>query len=167
MEKTRVITVIGLLLLVLAFVLSACGGGNVAPISEGENAAEEQVQPQAQTGSAASDDDDEVQEPAAPAATLTPAEQFPETLVIHPEADNIQANPSSGTYVYIVPMMVQETTDYLLQEMEALGWQVLGKPTVMGHLATLNMTMDKTRVTISMQDNERSQTTRVQMVVLN
>jgi hypothetical protein len=36
----------------------------------------------------------------------------------------------------------------------------------MGHLATLNMKNDTYRLTISMQDNERSETTRVQMVLM-
>ena len=63
-------------------------------------------------------------------------------------------------------MMAAETTEYMLTELEAMGWEERGKLTVMGHLATLNMQMDKSRLTISMQDNERSETTRIQMVLM-
>lgn len=166
MEKKRVFTIIGLLLIILTLVLAACGGGDatsapeVADIPADQGSAEEQAETEASTDDATAD------EPDIPESTLTPEEMFPEILVLHPDAMDVQANPASGTYVYIVPMMVQETTDYLLAEMTALGWGELGKPTVMGHLATINMQMDKTRVTISMQDNERSQTTRVQMLLL-
>ena len=63
-------------------------------------------------------------------------------------------------------MMVQETTEYLLTELQAKGWELLGQPTIMGHLATLNMKMGDSRLSVSMQDNERSQTTRVQMLLM-
>ena len=103
---------------------------------------------------------------AAPTATLTLVEQIPDVLAIHPDAFDFEINALSDTYVYLVPMMVAETTEYMLTELKALGWEELGKPTVMGHLATLNLQMDKSRLTISMQDNERSETTRVQMVLM-
>ena len=102
----------------------------------------------------------------APAATLTLVEQIPDVLVIHPDAFDFEINAVNDTYVYVVPMMVAEATEYMLTELKVLGWEELGKPTVMGHLATLNMQMDKSRLTISMQDNERSETTRIQMVLM-
>ena len=63
-------------------------------------------------------------------------------------------------------MMVKETADYLLVEHEAKGWERLGAPTIMGHLATLNLKMGDSRLTISMQDNELTEATRVQMLVI-
>ena len=157
MEKKRTIRLVGYLLLVLSFALTACGGANATP---------EVIEAPANGSTTEETTNGATEVPAAPEATPTDAERFPEILVLHPDATDIQANPASGTYLYIVPMMVQETNDYLLEAMKALGWEELGRPVVMGHLATLNMQMNKTRVTISMQDNERSQTTRVQMLLL-
>jgi hypothetical protein len=159
MVRKDIVRFIGLLVVVLTLVSAACAGGATTGAPELGTGPGQNTAPVQNNG-------DAVVEPAAPEATLTAAEMFPDTLVIHPDAMNIDAKPASGTYVYIVPMLVQETTDYLLAEMMALGWEELGKPTVMGHLATINLQMGKTRVTISMQDNERSQTTRVQMVLL-
>ena len=102
----------------------------------------------------------------APTAMLTLVEQIPDGLMNHPDAYDFEVSAVSDTYVYIVPMMVAETTEYMLTELKALGWEELGKPTIMGHLATLNMQMDKSRLTISMQDNEHSESTRIQMVLM-
>ena len=92
--------------------------------------------------------------------------QVPDSIVVHPDAMNLEIDRANNTYVYIVPMMVQETTDYLLGALEEKGWEPLGQPTVMGHLATINMQQEDHRLSISMQDNERSETTRVQMLLL-
>ena len=47
-----------------------------------------------------------------------------------------------------------------------MAWEELGKPTEMGHLATRNMLMDKSRLTITIQDNEHSETARIQMLLM-
>lgn len=100
----------------------------------------------------------------APEATPTLREQIPDSLVVHPDAFDFEITPASNTYIYIVPGMVAETLEYMEAEFTSRGWEALGKPTVMGHLATLNLQMGKSRLTVSMQDNERTETTRVQMV---
>jgi hypothetical protein len=109
-------------------------------------------------------EDQDADEPEAPA---TPEPQVPDSLVIHPDATNLEIDPANDTYVYIVPMMVGDTTDYLLNALQEKGWETLGQPTIMGHLATLNMQQDDLRLSISMQDNERSETTRVQMLLMD
>jgi len=162
MERKRVLLLILGVLTAVSMLLVACGGGNAdepaatsAPVSDGGTTDEE-------TGG---DGGDEVVEEA-PSATLTPAEQFPELLVVHPEASDFDISEANDTYVYVVPGMVAETLEFVETELIALGWEGLGKPTLMGHLATLNMQMDSSRLTVSMQDNERSETTRVQMVLM-
>jgi hypothetical protein len=139
MKERRILWVVGSLCLLVALLLVACGGGNTSAMQESSNVTEK---------------------------TGPENDGFPSNLVIHPEATNVQMNPASGTYIYVVPGMVAETLEFLETEMKAKGWEELGRPTIMGHLATLNMTLERSRVTISMQDNEISQTTRVQMLLL-
>jgi hypothetical protein len=162
MERKRVLQLIALILVTVSLLLAACGGGDadeapatVAPVANNDDAGEEVVEKE-----------EEAPAVEAPTATLTLAEQIPDVLVIHPDAFDFEVTAVSDTYVYFVPMMVAETIEYMLAELKAGGWEELGKPTVMGHLATLNMQMDKSRLTISMQDNERSETTRIQMVLM-
>ena len=143
----------------VTLLLAACAGGATSsPTTQGDTVAG--------NGQAVVVDD----QPDATADTAGGAEEasstFPDILVLHPDAMDIQANDAAGTYVYVVPGMVAETMDYIQTELKAKGWEPLGQPTVMGHLATLNMQMGKSRVTISMQDNDLSQTTRVQMLLL-
>ena len=146
-----------------SLLLTACGGGNTdeAPTTS---------TPAANNDSPAENNDDASDEGAlaveAPTATLTLVEQIPDGLIIHPDAYGFEVSAASDTYVYLVPMMAAETTEYMLTELEAMSWEERGKLTVMGHLATLNMQMDKSRLTVSMQDNEHSETTRVQMVLM-
>ena len=100
-----------------------------------------------------------------PTPTTSPQDLFPAELPIHPEAYDFEANVPSNTYVYRVPGMVREVLEYLLPELEALGWEVIGAPTLMGHLANFNMKGETHNLSVSMQDNERSQTTRIQMIL--
>jgi hypothetical protein len=163
MDRKRVLQLIVLLLMTASLLLTACGGGNPdeAPTTS---------TPAANSDAPAENNDDTGDEEApaveAPTATLTFVEQIPDVLIIHPDAFDFEVSAVSDTYVYIVPMMVAEATEYMLTELAAIGWEELGKPTIMGHLATLNMQMDKSRLTISMQDNEHSETTRIQMVLM-
>ncbi len=160
MDKKYVLRAIGLLLVLVIFGLTACGGGNTidatgVEVSPQNNDTETEIEIDAEPAA----------EQAEPEATLTAAEQYPDILVLHPDATNIDATPASGTYVYVVPGMVKEISDYIFEEMRALGWEDLGRPAVMGHMASANMQMGRARVAISMQDNDRSQTTRVQMLL--
>jgi hypothetical protein len=146
-----------------SLLLTACGGGSAdeAPTAS---------TPAANNDSPAENNDDAGDEgtPAveAPTATLTLVEQIPDVLIIRPDVLDSEVSAVSDTYVYLVPTMAAETTEYMLAELEVMDWEELGRPTVMGHLATLNMQMDKSRLTISMQDNEHSETMRVQMVLM-
>jgi len=146
MNLKRTLSILGILTLVLTmgFLLSACQGEESGPVD--------------------SVDSEEITAPAEP--TPDPADEFPEFLVLHPDAFDIDITEVSGTYVYYVPMMVKEITEYLLAEHEAKGWEKLGNPTIMGHLATLTMKMGDDRLTISMQDNELSESTRVQILLM-
>ncbi len=130
-----------LLLLTVMLTLVACGGGGggtTEPTGNGGNV---------------------------PEATPTPG--FPEYLPLHPEATEVQINVASKVYSYVMPGLVKEAVDYIDPQMEALGWKLIGKPNIMGHIATINMENDTSRITISLQDNERTQTTRVQFSVMN
>lgn len=136
---------VGIALLVLMLVVTACGGGasngdGSAPVDNGNGAA-------------------------TPEPTISPVDLFPDTLPIHPEAYEFEANVPSNTYSYRMPGMVQETVDYLEPELEALGWVPIGAPSVMGHLATFTMRREGYNLSVSMQDNELSESTRVQMIV--
>jgi hypothetical protein len=127
-----------LIIVGLSVVLAACGGGEVAP--------EEAVDPDA-------------------TPTPSPADEFPEVIPIHPEAFDLEANTTADTYIYHMPGMVEEAVDYFIPEMETLGWEPMGNPTIMGHLATFNMEGQEYRMAVSMQDNENRQTTRIQMTL--
>lgn len=160
MERKRVLRIVGGLIVIAALLLTACGGGATSsPTPQGNTVTDDgqtmntEQQPEATTA-----DTSETVE--------TPSPEFPDILVLPPDATDVEINAAAGQYVYIVPMMVADTIAYLQTELEAKGWQPLGQPTIMGHLATLNMQMDNSRVTISMQDNDLSQTTRVQMLLL-
>jgi hypothetical protein len=147
MKAKRTIRIVTLLILVISLftLLAGCGGG-ASDSADTDNGAET-----SESG---------------PTPTPDPADLFPEFLVLHPDAYDIEVTEASGTYVYQVPMMVKETTEYLLAEHEARGWEKLGNPTVMGHLATLTMQMEGKRLTVSMQDNELSESTRVQILLI-
>jgi len=148
---------VGLVLIAAAVLLTACGGSAGPSSPAGSD----------QTVTTASGETAKPADSAAekPVATLTPQERIPEFLIVHPEAFDFEITEAANTYVYIVPMMVAETVAYLEENLKAVGWEELGKPTVMGHLATLNMKREGYRLAVSMQDNERSQTTRVQMLL--
>jgi hypothetical protein len=151
---------------VATLVLTACGGGGSESTTPESSAGTTTNGGSTSNGGSDDGGDESTASESEPEPTMSPADQFPEALVIHPEAFDLEANEASNTYVYIVPMMVGDTTEYLLEELQAQGWEELGQPTIMGHLATLNMKNDTYRLTISMQDNERSETTRVQMVLM-
>ncbi len=163
MERKRALRLIALILVTASLLLTACGGGDA---DEAPATAAPAVDNDAPAENNDEAGEEEAPAVAAPTATLTLVEQIPDVLVIHPDAFDLEISAVSDTYVYIVPMMVAETTEYMLTELKALGWEELGKPTIMGHLATLNMQMDKSRLTISMQDNEHSESTRIQMVLM-
>ncbi len=149
MNRMRVFKSITLVL-VLSLALSACGGGAQTPT----------VAPTTSNGGTTAGEG-----AAAPTATLLPQEQFPDYIPVHPEAYNFEASVASNTYIYIMPGLVKEAVDYIEPELEALGWTLIGKPTIMGHLATFNMEREGYRMAVSMQDNENSKTTRVQMII--
>jgi hypothetical protein len=162
MERKRVRHVLGVLCVVAALLLVACGAGDTST-------AQEPAVPVEDNGGAVDEPQAEQVVGEGEVSVIQEEEEdngFPASLVLHPEATNLQLNPAGGVFVYTVPGLVAETMEYLEAEMKAKGWEELGQPVIMGHLATLNMTKDKSRVTISMQDNERSQTTRIQMLLL-
>lgn len=159
MKAKKTLWIVAGLLIIVTLVASACGGGTSATTT-------------ADTGTGASTNKSEntgadESKPATAEPTPTPEPTFPEMLALHPDAYNIEILTPTNTYIYFVPMMVAETTEYILPELEALGWEPLGKPTLMGHLATINLQNADYRLTISMQDNEHSQSTRIQMILLN
>lgn len=147
---------------VAVLVLAACGGGATEEppdTSAGDGPVvveEEEATPEeeSETSEAVAED------------TPGPEALIPDVLVLHPDAYDIVATPSSGTYIYVIPGMVAEAMEYMLTELKAKGWEELGQPTLMGHLATLTLQMGKDRLTISMQDNEISETTRIQMLLM-
>jgi hypothetical protein len=159
MAKKRSFWFIRLFVVVVALGLMACGGGEATGVPAVAGQSEDSGTTVQTNGSANGE--------LAPTETpSTAAGQYPETLVIHPDATDIEAKPASGMYVYLVPLTAEETSEYMLAEMKTLGWEELGKPSTIGHLATINMQMGRSRVAISMQYNERSQTTRVQMSLM-
>ncbi len=131
---------------VLALLLAACGGGG-GGTGDGGNAGGGEG------------------EPAGPTATPDPLTLFPDTLPVHPEAFDIRVTEVSQTYSYQMPGLTQDAVDYLEPELEKLGWQAIGKPTIMGHIATFVMEREGIRLNVSLQDNERTSTTRVQMLL--
>ncbi|HQE93423.1 MAG TPA: hypothetical protein PLH19_10495 [Anaerolineae bacterium] len=144
-------------IVVAALLLTACGGGETTtPVVENS----------ATTTESTGETPAVTVAPAEPTATPEPRDRIPEILVVHPDAFDFEVTEATNTYVYVVPIMVADTTAYLETELKARGWEELGKPTVMGHLATLIMQREGYRLTVSMQDNERSMTTRVQMLLM-
>ena len=160
MRRNRALRGAGGLLIAVMLLLAACGGGSTEapPAAEGGGPTVEEEVP------TAADNGDETVAEAEP--TSTPENQVPDVLVLHPDAYDLVATPASGTYVYQVPGMVAEIMEYMLTELKAKGWEELGQPTLMGHLATLTLRMGKDRLTISMQDNEITEATRVQMLLM-
>jgi hypothetical protein len=157
MNAKRIFRTVSGLLIVVTLLLSACGGGSAPTDASPSTDAGEN-----NTGNTdASESKPATQEP-----TPTPEPTFPDMLALHPDAYDIEILTATDTYIYYLPMMVAEVTEYLLTELEALGWEGLGKPTVMGHLATINMQREDYRLTISMQDNDHTQSTRIQMILL-
>lgn len=163
--KRRLWWIVGALFIVATLALSACGGGG----TEEPPAPVEPTTAEANTGSEGGSETEDTGdgEEEQPSATLTPAERIPDNLPVHPEAFEFEITEASQNYVYWVPLMVAETTTYIQEELIELGWEPMGNPTVMGHIATLNMEHDDQRVAVSMQDNERKQATRVQMQIID
>ncbi len=151
-------------LVVAVLVLAACGGSATdEPADTGGAPAvveDDEVAPEEESEAAEPELETEADDTPGPEALI------PDVLVLHPDAYDIVATPSSGTYIYVIPGMVAEAMEYMLTELKAKGWEELGQPTLMGHLATLTLQMGKDRLTISMQDNEISETTRIQMLLM-
>ena len=170
MEMKRMLRIVSALLVLITLVLTACGGKET-PTTPTADTPEAKSNTDNDSSNETSDDSQPTEEvvsdiaSAEPTATLAPQELFHELLVIHPEAFDFEVTEATHTYVYRVPLMVSDTLDYLLDELHVLGWEELGKPTLMGHLATLNLQQEGYRLNISMQDNERSQVTRIQMLL--
>lgn len=168
--KKWMVWLLGIVLIVATLLLAGCGNGGGSESATPESGSSTTTEDSGAASDSGGDDGGseagDESSASEPEATASPADQFPDVLVIHPEAFDLEVNEASNTYVYLVPMMVGDTTEYLQEELKAQGWEELGQPTIMGHLATLNMTSDNYRLTISMQDNERSETTRVQMVLM-
>ncbi len=164
MKTRHFLWIVGILLIITAVLLTACGGGEVTS-APGSSDSSVTTTSEEETTKSADPAAEKPTDTPIPAATLTPRERIPEFLVVHPDAFNFEVTEAANTYVYIVPMMVAETTAYLEEGLKAAGWEELGKPTIMGHLATLNMKRTGYRLTVSMQDNERSATTRIQMLL--
>lgn len=144
-------------IVIAALLLTACGGGETTtPVVESSATTTESTEETTAATVALAE----------PTATPEPRDRIPEILVVHPDAFDFEITEATNTYVYVVPIMVADTTAYLETELKARGWKELGKPTVMGHLATLIMQREGYRLTVSMQDNERSMTTRVQMLLM-
>lgn len=155
--------ILGVLILGV-LVLAACGGGATnEPADTGGVLVvveEDEVAPEGESEAAEAEPEAEAEDTPGPEALI------PDVLVLHPDAYDIVTTPSSGTYIYVIPGMVAEAMEYMLTELKAKGWEELGQPTLMGHLATLTLQMGKDRLTISMQDNEISETTRIQMLLM-
>ncbi len=130
--------ILGLLLLIV-LALTACGGKEAGP---------------------------GVGEPGGPTATPDPVTLIPDIIPILDGAYDFEITEATNTYAYRVPMMIQDTVDTLMPQLEAKGWTLMGNPTVMGHLATVNADSDEYRMSISMQDNEHSQSTRIQFLLM-
>ncbi len=149
-------------LIAAVLVLAACGGGTTEEPPDTSAGGAPVVVEEEETAPEEESEAPEVEV----AATKGSEELIPDVLVLHPDAYDIVATPSSGTYIYVIPGMVAGAMEYMLTELKAKGWEELGQPTLMGHLATLTLQMGKDRLTISMQDNEISETTRIQMLLM-
>lgn len=159
MNTRKITKLLGILALAigLIFIVSGCGGGETTVVDTDNGGSS--------SGKVTTESGDNGETTASNPVEETEV-TFPDVLVVHPDAFDIEITEASGTYVYLVPMMVKETTEYLITELEALGWEIMGSPTVMGHLASLTMQMGDDRLTVSMQDNELSQSTRVQFQLM-
>ncbi len=161
MTHRKAIFTVGIALILLMMALSACvvnNPGTPEPEVSATPASQETTEAPAATVEAT------VDATAAVEATPEPAgDEFPEILVIHPDATDLEISAATNTYVYVMPMMVADAIAYLEPALKDKGWIELGKPSVMGHLATLNLQREGYRLNVSLQDNERSKTTRVQM----
>ncbi len=172
MNTKHIFRIVGVFIVIVALLLTACGGGGETTPSaetsstESESTTTENTDKSAATSGETDEKPATPEAPAEPTATLEPKDRIPDILVVHPDAFNFEVTEVTHTYVYVVPLMVADTVKYLEAELKNLGWEELGKPTVMGHLATLIMHREGYRLTVSMQDNERSQTTRVQMLMM-
>ena len=133
-------------LLMVGLVLAACGGGaakTAAPTQAPANA----------TGSS----------PAGGAATPTPQGPIvPDDIPII-EGANIERS-WEGVVEYRVAKTIQEVVDFYSTEMPAQGWDPSGSPNILSTIATLRFHKDSgPNVTVSMQYNERAQSTLVRL----
>lgn len=165
MKTSRVLQIVGAIL-IIATLLVACSSGGESPsgsstVSEKTTSANETTGGNTEGGKT-----EPTKESVPDTPTLTPEPKIPDTLVVHPDATDIEITEATNTYVYIIPGMVAEAVEYFQKELTARGWELLGKPTVMGHIATINMQREGYRLTVSLQDNELSMTTRVQMLLM-
>ncbi|GAG52042.1 unnamed protein product, partial [marine sediment metagenome] len=112
------------MLMTASLLLTACGGGEVGDAPATSPPAANNDTPAASNDTPTENDDDagdeEAPAVAAPTATLTLVERIPDLLVIHPDAFDFEVSAVSDTYVYLVPMMVAETAEYVLAELKAL-----------------------------------------------
>ncbi len=163
MTHRKAIFTVGIVLILLIMALSACvvnnpGTPESEPVGESTPAGNATTEAPAATV--------ETTAPATTTVGATPEQtgnEFPEILVLHPDATDLEISAATNTYVYVVPLMVADTLAYLEPALKDKGWTELGKPLVMGHLATINLQREGYQLNVSMQDNERSKTTRVQM----
>lgn len=171
MEMKRVLRIVSVVLVLVTLILTACGGGET-PTASNEDTTDAGSNIDNDSASETNDDDKTTVDdsgddatPEKPAATPSSQERFHELLVVHPEAFDFEIAEASNMYVYRVPLMVSDTLDYLSTELQVLGWEGLGQPMLMGHMATFNLQQEGYRLNVSLQDNEHSQTTRVQMLL--
>ncbi len=155
----------GIVVIIAVLLLTACGGKEKTSAPAGP-VVESSSDTTTEKSNETSAETDEPTQPVEPTATPEPQDRFPDILVIHPDAFNFEVTEATHTYVYVIPLMVADAVAYLEPEFKAKGWEELGKPTIMGHLATLNLKREGYRLTVSLQDNELSKTTRVQMLLM-
>lgn len=170
MKASKILRAISVLVVVV-MLLTACGGGGDTAADNGGGSASSEGNTSSggdagNEGSSGNGGDTTTEETKVEPPTATPEPTIPDILVVHPDATDIEITAATNTYVYIIPGMVAEAMEYFQAELAARGWEELGRPTVMGHLATLNMQQEGYRLTVSMQDNEHSETTRIQMLLL-
>ena len=165
-RSLRIVSVIFIVVMLLV-ACSSGGGSTNGSTDNGENTSSSTGNDENTSASAStSGDGGSAEEKVPDTPTATPEPTIPDILVVHPEATDIEITEATDTYVYIIPGMVAEAEEYFQKELTARGWELLGNPTVMGHLATINMQREDYRLTVSLQDNEHSMTTRVQMLLI-
>ncbi len=141
MNRNHALWTMMLLLVTASLLLTACGGGSSGAPTDPSSGA-----------------------PVEPSATPDPASLFPtEMLPLADGATDIKITEAANSYSYVMPGLVQDCLDTLGPKFEELGWKKVSNPMVMGHLATMVMENDQYRMTVNLQDNERSNTTTVQM----